>query len=151
MSVDILPASIPLDASNHFSTALSPYLDDLISTLQTGQPGPLSKALTRATIAEGGSLMPEHCWLIPKVAMVRKQLSEKKQETQSKTVVTEKALNTGARRQPKHKVLLLGSGMVSAPALDYLVKVCDADVVVGAYLFRSTISSLIADLCLPLI
>ncbi|KAF7314386.1 hypothetical protein MKEN_00911300 [Mycena kentingensis (nom. inval.)] len=61
MAVDILPAAIPYDASQHFSRALAPYLDSLIDHYQTGAP--LGPALERATIASEGRLAEKHEWL----------------------------------------------------------------------------------------
>ncbi|KIM44362.1 hypothetical protein M413DRAFT_443357 [Hebeloma cylindrosporum] len=76
MAVDILPASVPLDASRHFSDALQPYLMALIgdkvgtssamesSTSASSSPSSsYLAALRRATIAEGGVLAPKHSWL----------------------------------------------------------------------------------------
>ncbi|KAJ8521319.1 hypothetical protein ONZ45_g1975 [Pleurotus djamor] len=90
MSVDILPASIPLDASEHFSDKFFPYLQALVreyvpqhpqeSHVILGSNGPIreelaklltrprfdsshTSALQRATIAQGGELEAPHRWL----------------------------------------------------------------------------------------
>ncbi|KAF4583903.1 hypothetical protein EYR40_002401 [Pleurotus pulmonarius] len=72
MSVDILPTTIPLDASEHFAEAFKPYLNALIEQYQqfphNSHKWPDSddkymKALDRATIAMNGELTSPHLWL----------------------------------------------------------------------------------------
>lgn len=80
MSVDILPTTIPLDASEHFAEAFSPYLNALIEQYQqfpyNSHKWPDSddkymKALDRATIAMSGELTSPHLWLQDNVAKWR--------------------------------------------------------------------------------
>ncbi len=114
MSVDILPTSIPLDASRHFSNALMPYLEsamDWYSTEASSRPG-LGKALERATVAE------KHRWLQQGVDKWR---AEKAQGVQP-------AASTSLK---KKRVLLLGSGMVAGPAVDHIAQRKDVELVVG--------------------
>jgi alpha-aminoadipic semialdehyde synthase len=61
MAVDILPTSLPLDASTHFSSVLQPYLSALVREYKGMEPrdddeARLRAALARATIAQGGKL-----------------------------------------------------------------------------------------------
>ncbi|KAF8888387.1 Saccharopine dehydrogenase-domain-containing protein [Gymnopilus junonius] len=76
MSVDILPASLPHDASHHFSSSLERYIDELVeyyntafymapsqSLLVKGRPTLFPLDLERATIASGGRLVERHAWL----------------------------------------------------------------------------------------
>ncbi len=63
MSVDILPTSIPLDASKHFSSALLPYLRSVVASYAGEDAGELGVALDRATIALDGQLTEKHAWL----------------------------------------------------------------------------------------
>ncbi|KAG6811583.1 hypothetical protein H0H92_006747 [Tricholoma furcatifolium] len=73
MSVDILPASLPLDASYHFSRVLLPYVESLVRGYQAGtssaqdRDDPYTAALDRATIAQHGKLKDAHAWLGPAV------------------------------------------------------------------------------------
>ncbi|KAF6756526.1 Saccharopine dehydrogenase-domain-containing protein, partial [Ephemerocybe angulata] len=74
MSVDILPTALPLEASEHFSARLVPYLQALLDypSLRTTGLGKeesraLAEALERATIARGGKLLENHKWLQPAV------------------------------------------------------------------------------------
>lgn len=89
LSIDNLPAELPLDASNHFSEKLYPLLSDLVVKGQ-------SNVIENATIAANGSLLDRHQHL-------------------SKLLVH---ASSGAKR----KVLLLGSGRVAAPLVDYFLK-----------------------------
>ncbi|CAE6447590.1 unnamed protein product [Rhizoctonia solani] len=78
MTVEILPAEIPRDASEHFSKALIPYLKGLVRAHQRGGTFALEGevgeegqrvlgTLDRATIAENGVLRPQHAWLMERV------------------------------------------------------------------------------------
>ena len=121
MSVDILPTSIPLDASRHFSNALMPYLERAMgwySSDASSNPG-MGEALERATVAVGGALTEKHRWL---------QQGVDKWRVEKKAQVIQPA--TGASIQKK-RVLLLGSGMVAGPAVDYIAQRKDVELVVG--------------------
>ncbi|KAG8691455.1 hypothetical protein FRC08_010176 [Ceratobasidium sp. 394] len=70
MTVEILPAELPKDASKHFAKALEPFLHALVR--QKGgkgreKDGKLLDALDRATISERGVLRPKHAWLMDRV------------------------------------------------------------------------------------
>ncbi|CAE6479102.1 unnamed protein product [Rhizoctonia solani] len=78
MTIEILPAELPLDASKHFSKALKPYLKGLVRAHQRGGTLALDSeageegqkvlaTLDRATIAENGVLRPQHAWLMERV------------------------------------------------------------------------------------
>ncbi|KAH7333929.1 Saccharopine dehydrogenase-domain-containing protein [Rhizoctonia solani] len=78
MTVEILPAELPRDASKHFSKALKPYLKGLVRVHERGGTLKLDgkaekeeqlvfKTLDRATIAENGILRPQHAWLMERV------------------------------------------------------------------------------------
>jgi alpha-aminoadipic semialdehyde synthase len=61
MSIDILPSSLPLDASQHFYGVLMPYLRALIDEC-CGRPGSRKhlEALNVATVARNGGLQGKH-------------------------------------------------------------------------------------------
>ncbi|KAH6904845.1 Saccharopine dehydrogenase-domain-containing protein [Coprinopsis sp. MPI-PUGE-AT-0042] len=116
MAVDILPASIPLDASQHFSKVLGPYLESLVtssskpsdssssSTFEPREKGAENlEALDRATIARHGS---------PRTT-TRVASSE---ESKSKDAKKQKG---SAKRK---NILLLGSGMVAKPTVDMIAE-----------------------------
>lgn len=78
MTVEILPAELPRDASKHFSKALKPYLKGLVRAHERGgaiglggkageEEQSISRTLDRATIAENGVLRPKHAWLMERV------------------------------------------------------------------------------------
>lgn len=120
MSVDILPTSIPLDASRHFSNALMPYLERAMgwysSDASSLHPG-MGEALERATVAVGGALMDKHQWL---------QQGVDKWRAENKAQVVQPSISI-----KKKKVLLLGSGMVAGPAVDHIAQRKDVELVVG--------------------
>ncbi|KAH8813712.1 Saccharopine dehydrogenase-domain-containing protein [Flagelloscypha sp. PMI_526] len=129
MAVDILPASLPADASIHFTNVLLPYLEALIEQY-TGEEASDPKrlqALNRATISDG-TLVPRWSWLGDEVVKVvggdvgrkiREVMTTKEQETESASMATSKPASSlnGMKRK---KVLLLGSGMVAKPTVDTL-------------------------------
>jgi alpha-aminoadipic semialdehyde synthase len=116
MSVDILPSSLPLDASQHFSGVLMPYLRALINEYR-GQPGSREhlEALNVATVTRNGELQGKHRWLAAPV----EQWQEK-----SKADVAEASPR-------KKRVLMLGSGMVAGPAVQEICKRSDVEIIVG--------------------
>jgi alpha-aminoadipic semialdehyde synthase len=96
MSIDNLPAEMPLEASEYFSHSLFPHIVQLTK-------GNLSHpVLKRATIAEEGKLLGKH---------------EKLHESIKKHAPD--SIKVEARTK---KVLLLGSGYVAGPLVDYLVR-----------------------------
>jgi alpha-aminoadipic semialdehyde synthase len=131
MAVDILPTSIPLDASMHFSRVMVPYLKALIREYRSQ----LSRAnddigkwktLDRATIARNGKLVGKHAWLLDEVNKWRS--SSVAAHSSSDVVRRQKFDGT----KSKKKVVMLGSGMVAGPALNALCERGDIEVVVGS-------------------
>ncbi len=128
MAVDILPTTIPLDASRHFSSKLEPYLWALIRQMRgeplEGDEVKHAEALDRATITRGGRLAKQHEWLYDEVKKAQPlilklpvtgnvplvQSSSTPPDAHPESV--SKPLRT---RHPKKKILLFGSGMVAKP------------------------------------
>jgi alpha-aminoadipic semialdehyde synthase len=120
MAVDILPSSIPLDASVHFSNVLLDYLKVIVREYRregakTGEEKEMREALERATVARDGMLVGKHRWLSEPVAKWR----------------AEAATQAAEQLKPKKKVLMLGSGMVAGPAVDEIAKRSDVELLVG--------------------
>ncbi|KAI0631584.1 Saccharopine dehydrogenase-domain-containing protein [Trametes polyzona] len=136
MAVDILPTALPLEASQHFSTAFLPYLRSVLAGYKQpgSEPSPDSRktheALERATVASGGELRSSFEWL-------RKPLAVWKDSVQSAAT---RATNASGKEkpapapgvQPRKKVLMLGSGMVAPPAVAELCKRRDVELVVAS-------------------
>lgn len=133
MSVDILPTSLPLDASKHFSSALLPYLESLIEDYAAPHSGhdiaegdTYTAALERATIARNGKLTSKHAWLQDAVdkfhAVNTGVLLGNKKNGQ---------LDNQAGVLRKKKLLMLGSGMVVGPAVDLIAKREDVRLMIG--------------------
>ena len=158
MAVDILPASVPLDASRHFSKALEPYLAALIEEesnsqnhANTTKETSHQAALTRATIASAGVLAPKHSWLQYAVDQVDKappaqaatSASEPSSVTDSDVNTSDAVSPSGASSKPlqptrriKKKILMLGSGMVAQPVVDMIALNEGVELVIGKfYLF----------------
>ncbi|KAJ7069890.1 Saccharopine dehydrogenase-domain-containing protein [Mycena amicta] len=122
MAVDILPASIPWNSSQHFSNALSPYLDALINHYQSGAP--LSPELQRATIASHGRLTKQHEWLWEANISSFRLSGPNALPSTDPVEITGKVLK-------KKKVLLLGSGMVAGPVVETLAQRRDIELVIA--------------------
>ena len=134
MSVDILPTSLPLDASTHFSDVLKPYLRALINRY-SGRDVSAEKehedALSRATVASEGKLADKHTWLQD---LVDKWRSASASSTAARHPDGTEAVSTTAAGdfiRRKKKVLMLGSGMVAGPAVEEISKRADVELVVG--------------------
>ncbi|KAL0948067.1 hypothetical protein HGRIS_010691 [Hohenbuehelia grisea] len=151
MSVDILPASIPLDASRHFSRQFLPYLESLVASYSSSpdaqraqnvdnKEDDLSVALARATIAQNGALMQPHRWLQPAVDAWRAATPNVQQssepgaipaETESEQVAEPESVQVvSSRPVQKKKILMLGSGMVAGPAVELIAKRSDVQLLV---------------------
>ncbi|TFK25840.1 hypothetical protein FA15DRAFT_638562 [Coprinopsis marcescibilis] len=124
MSVDILPASMPLDASKHFASVLRPYLHSLINNRLTGAPqkDEYMQALDRATVAKQGELKEQHAWLQPRVNEFHQTQSEAAASGKSTKASANAATpSSPAPARPK-RILMLGSGMVAKPAVDMIAR-----------------------------
>lgn len=95
MSIDNLPTEMPLEASEYFSDALLPYVRDLALNIK-------SPVIDRATIAVNGELVGKH-----------KNLEN---------FISKYAGNSNISVTGSKKILVLGSGYVAAPLIDYLVR-----------------------------
>ena len=140
MSVDILPASLPLDASVHFSGVFLPYLERLVGQYIGERDDGVDEALERATIAEGGGLKEKHRWLQSAVDAFYETEGRKKGvftpsagagDAAPKVVVDKgkREMQSGVLR--KKRVLMLGSGMVAGPAVDAIAKRGDVQLLIG--------------------
>ncbi|KAI0318332.1 Saccharopine dehydrogenase-domain-containing protein [Amylostereum chailletii] len=121
MSVDILPASLPADASAAFAGKVSRYVRALVNEYRglPVQDEEAIGALRRASVASGGKVREGFEWLGDKVDAWRTQQDEQ----------VRRAANAGLK---KKKVLVLGSGMVAGPAVDELASRSDVEVIVAS-------------------
>ena len=108
-----------------------PYLRAVVGTYGSAaheQQG-LVEALERSTIASGGALRSEHAWLREKVETVRKNsvVGIGKEEGE----VGQKARKSPMLPERKKKVVIFGSGMVAAPAVDEIARHEDVELIVG--------------------
>ena len=134
MSVDILPSELPLEASQHFSKSILPYLRTVIreynsdssaqNQQQTRCDPELRQALNRATVAFDGKLTERHLWL--------NDLLKADEEAVSKAA---RAKKVSPIPQAKKRVLLLGSGLVSRPFVDQICTRSDVECIVGQHIF----------------
>jgi alpha-aminoadipic semialdehyde synthase len=131
VAVDILPASLPRDASIHFSEKLLRYMRVMVNDYKgiKSQDAEASESLKRATIASEGRLQQGREWLAEKVEAWRTS-----QGSQTESKVTASGANDGRTRhvaERKKRVLVLGSGMVAGPAVDELAARPDVELIVG--------------------
>jgi alpha-aminoadipic semialdehyde synthase len=121
------------------SSALEPYLTNLIGhiTMPTFD-GTLPPDLERATIASGGVLADKHQWLQPSVDEFRK--ARKPEETAPDAIWPESAelceaeittTTTATGHTRKKRILMFGSGMVAAPAVDFIAQRSDVELIIG--------------------
>ncbi|KAI8329962.1 Saccharopine dehydrogenase-domain-containing protein [Chlamydoabsidia padenii] len=110
MGVDILPAELPFESSDHFSNKLYPYLKELIHPGKTSKDW--SPSLRNSIIAEDGHLTPAHQKLTSHLAA------------------------TTTRHKEKKTVLLLGSGMVAGPLVNHLTKRPDVNMVIASNMIQ---------------
>ena len=133
VAVDILPASLPRDASVHFSEKLLRYVRSVVNDYKgvKDEDVEASSALKGATIASHGRLEKRHEWLAPKVEAWRATQESRRHAT------SDKHSGVGGRggrvAQRKKRILVLGSGMVAGPAVDELAGRPDVEVIVGEY------------------
>lgn len=133
MAVDILPASIPLNASIHFSNAFLPYLDSIINQYRTSINDEYSHSIKNATIAVNGKLERPHEWLQPAVDKFYKDNSDTDTLVGVFAPSTEKSSTpANASILKKKRVLILGSGMVARPAVDEIAKRADIDLLIAS-------------------
>jgi alpha-aminoadipic semialdehyde synthase len=99
-----------VDASEHFSSRILPYVRRLIFPSRgVDAVGEIDETIHRAMIVRQGELTERHRWLTPAVQALRDSPREG-----SKT----KAQSRKDLRPNKRKILLLGSGLVARPSVD---------------------------------
>ncbi|TFY82056.1 hypothetical protein EWM64_g1953 [Hericium alpestre] len=130
VAVDILPASLPKDASESFARKVLPYVRGLVGGYRGEGEGDVAQALSRATVASGGKVREGFEWLGEKVRIWRSTQGAVGSEKKPKS--TEAVNANEARGVRLRKVLVLGSGMVAGPAVDELAERGDIEVIVAS-------------------
>ncbi|NWX06711.1 AASS protein, partial [Caloenas nicobarica] len=113
-SIDNLPAQLPIEATEYFGDMLFPYIEEML--LSEGSD-PLesqnySSVVRDAVIASNGSLTAKYEYI--------QKLRENREYAQF--------LNMGNKK----RVLLLGSGYVSGPVLEYLTRDSNVDITIAS-------------------
>ncbi|KAF5338828.1 hypothetical protein D9758_012081 [Tetrapyrgos nigripes] len=138
MAVDILPTSIPLDASVHFSDGVMRYLEGVLDRYDPSRWNAQSDEegeLRRATIAQGGKLMDKHEWLGKKVDAWRNEQPSPATFTPPAGIPQDPSRKPSGQDQGvlrTKRVLLLGSGMVAGPAVEKMAERSDVKLVVAS-------------------
>ncbi|RIA90080.1 Saccharopine dehydrogenase-domain-containing protein [Glomus cerebriforme] len=117
MAVDILPTEIPIESSEHFSKSLYPFMNDLINGNIDQNP-----VLSRATIAKDGKLTDSHQNLYDLLPKNNTPISSLRS------------------RKDKKKILLLGSGFVTKPFVDYFSKQDDISLIIASNMKNEAIA-----------
>ncbi|KAL5501124.1 hypothetical protein ACEPAH_9511 [Sanghuangporus vaninii] len=136
MSVDILPTSLPLEASERFCRGVVPYVRSVasrygevrMSGIDTGEKV-IDEAVERATIASSGRLRKQHEWLQGMVDEYRKSESSAAKSDASSASTGH---GSGARPPLRKKILLLGSGMVAGPTVEEICRRKDVELIVAS-------------------
>uniref|UniRef100_A0A4W6DQM5 Aminoadipate-semialdehyde synthase n=1 Tax=Lates calcarifer TaxID=8187 RepID=A0A4W6DQM5_LATCA len=108
-SIDNLPAQLPIEATEYFGDRLFPYIWEMINFFLC--------LFLKAVITSNGVLTPKFEYI------------EKLRERREKAQIMKK---TGMKR-----VLLLGSGYVSGPVVEYLTRNENTQVTVGKFVFET--------------
>jgi alpha-aminoadipic semialdehyde synthase len=134
MAVDILPASLPLDSSHHFSSVLVPYLNALIRQYRGEDVNSdISDALDRATVVRYGKLSEKNRWLADSVTAWRESTGLLPSGPWKPAVGSLSGQMQRNSFKRKKRILMLGSGMVAKPAVDEICKRSDVELLVGVY------------------
>lgn len=117
-----------------------PYLETVMQ-LYAGAPTEYraneAAALDRAAVAINGKLTDAHKGLLEEVDKWRDAEASKSLLSNGRTVEDPVALGVHKTDRPsKKRILLLGSGMVSGPAIEEIEKRHDIELLVGQSLFR---------------
>ncbi|KAI8872471.1 hypothetical protein GQ42DRAFT_174340 [Ramicandelaber brevisporus] len=113
MSIDNLPTELPLESSQHFSSSLRPFIKEIVNNNFD------HTVVRRAIITENGKLKPQHEHLTELLA------SHKKGADAAATAASS-TVSTGKR------VLLLGSGMVARPLVEYLLRRPEVNITIAS-------------------
>lgn len=109
----VLIGSSAMDASEHFSSCILPYVRQLV--VPSVSSADLNESLDRASIVNNGQLVHRHTWLQARVDSLRPA----------------GPLTHLSNR--KRKVLLLGSGLVASPAVEVFAARSDLHLAVGGF------------------
>ncbi|KAG1500868.1 hypothetical protein G6F46_003999 [Rhizopus delemar] len=108
MGIDILPAELPIESSQYFSEKLYPFIQQMVTQPANIPFDQLPTLLRHSTITDQGKLTEAHQGL--------QNLLK----------------HNNAHGVQKKTVLLLGSGMVSAPLVEHLARRPDVNIVVAS-------------------
>ncbi|XP_034983008.1 alpha-aminoadipic semialdehyde synthase, mitochondrial [Zootoca vivipara] len=103
-SIDNLPAQLPIESTECFGDMLFPYIEEMLLS-EASEPlesQNYSPVVRDAVIASNGSLTDKYKYI--------QKLRERREYTQSLTM------------DKKRKILILGSGYVSGPVIEYLTR-----------------------------
>ncbi|XP_076863437.1 alpha-aminoadipic semialdehyde synthase, mitochondrial isoform X2 [Brachyhypopomus gauderio] len=117
-SIDNLPAQLPIEATDYFGDRLLPYIWEMLpsdATRSLDKEG-FSPQVRDAVITSNGKLTPKFEYI--------EKLREKRESQQI------------LQKRGMKRVLLLGSGYVSGPVIEYLTRDADTQVTVATVLLH---------------
>ncbi|XP_063674612.1 alpha-aminoadipic semialdehyde synthase, mitochondrial-like [Bolinopsis microptera] len=128
MSIDNLPCQLPREATEYFGDCLMPHLADFLSLTHDesilSQANNTSPCISRAIITNQGDLAPDYKYI---------SLLRKEQELQRiAETAGARSLTSKEYRSDNKRVLLLGSGLVSEPVVEYLTRSADVRITIGS-------------------
>ncbi|XP_053525944.1 alpha-aminoadipic semialdehyde synthase, mitochondrial isoform X4 [Artibeus jamaicensis] len=113
-SIDNLPAQLPIEATEYFGDMLYPYVEEMIlsDATQPLESQNFSPVVRDAVITSNGTLPDKFKYI--------QKLRESREHVQLLSMATKK------------KVLVLGTGYVAEPVLEYLSRDCNIEITVGS-------------------
>ncbi|XP_049749824.1 alpha-aminoadipic semialdehyde synthase, mitochondrial isoform X1 [Elephas maximus indicus] len=113
-SIDNLPAQLPIEATEYFGDMLYPYVEEMIlsDATQPLESQNFSPVVRDAVITSNGTLPEKYKYI--------QKLRESREHAQALSMDTKK------------KVLVLGTGYVSEPVLEYLLRDGNVEITVGS-------------------
>uniref|UniRef100_A0A8C4IV44 Alpha-aminoadipic semialdehyde synthase, mitochondrial n=1 Tax=Dromaius novaehollandiae TaxID=8790 RepID=A0A8C4IV44_DRONO len=134
-SIDNLPAQLPIEATEYFGDMLFPYIEEMLLS-EGSQPlesQNYSSVVRDAVIASNGSLTAKFEY-IQKLRETRKSslCQHCCSEDLHITATSYKEYAQSLNMDKKKRVLLLGSGYVSGPVLEYLTRDSNIDITVAS-------------------
>ncbi|XP_063097623.1 alpha-aminoadipic semialdehyde synthase, mitochondrial isoform X5 [Cavia porcellus] len=113
-SIDNLPAQLPIEATECFGDMLYPYVEEMLlsDASQPLESQNFSPVVRDAVITSNGLLTDKYKYI--------QKLRESRERVQLLSMNTKK------------KVLVLGSGYVSGPVLEYLSRDCNIEITLGS-------------------
>ncbi|XP_035280713.1 alpha-aminoadipic semialdehyde synthase, mitochondrial isoform X1 [Anguilla anguilla] len=125
-SIDNLPAQLPIEATEYFGDRLCPYISEMLSSDATRplDQEDFSPQVRDAVITSNGKLTPKFEYIHK---LREKRIIQRLQERERAQIL---------KMSGRKRVLLLGSGYVSGPVIEYLTRDSGTQVTVASVMLN---------------